>query len=263
MIRATGYMLALISLLLLGGFCTGCTGLLSTDAGKYFHCERKGDIRTDNIKAVGIYTFSSGPIIYAEGLEPDLYPPEITGTTLLAPDTINTEPSRELARAIKRELELRGYKAPVMSGLGHSKAVNVNNCLADARSKGMDAVFITYYAGISSRWRYARSTGRAPSLETTSTHRNGYMYLPNSALFDARTGDLLWSNSYYGLVENAHVVNISNEGFIDIVPEALIETGDENFVGAASKAVKNIFTPPLWPDSFREFPVREHVEKGG
>ncbi|MEP7217729.1 MAG: hypothetical protein ABI876_02370 [Bacteroidota bacterium] len=259
MTRFTTHLLALGFLsLLLTGFCSGCAGFSSGDAGKYYRCERRRDIRTDNIKSVGIYTFSSGPIVYANGLEPDLYPSEITRASVLAPDTANTKPSLELARAIKRELESRGYRAPMMLSLGHSNAVSVNDCLNNARSGGMDAIFITYYTGISSQGRYGAPYGSADH----STHKNGYMYLPNSALFDARTGDLLWSNSYYGIVQNAHAFNISNEGFIDIVPEALIETGDESFPGAASKTVKNIFNPLLWPDSFREFPVRENVEKG-
>lgn len=278
----------------------GCSGLKWWQKDDYFQMTLDEDFDPMSVNTVGVFVFSEGeqesavrtsawtkadavdivenlislPLaivtlggLGARGLfdhldmiDPDRYPPRVMNSATFRPDTVNSGPSLELANAIKEELEARGYNAKVVTELGHSGKITTEQCLAYAREHKQDAAFITCYRGIN-RWQKYEGSYSASADVIVRKFKlwEGFLYLPNSAFF-LSDGDMLWSNSYYGVVQTAHIPNVSDERLIEVVPEAIIEEGGPTYFEAVEPAIGMIFEPKYWPGSHKPFPSRR--EKG-
>ncbi|MEO5931618.1 MAG: hypothetical protein ABIR47_16910, partial [Candidatus Kapaibacterium sp.] len=246
---------------------TGCAGLRFWDKGKFYQCELKDNIQTENIRTVGIYVYSNGEAVDGKepardaadvigdvimfpikllalgqidagsgtqvGMSKHFFPTKITKSLVLEPDTTNAGPSLELANAVKEEIASRGYNAKVVTDLGHSGKISVDQCLKHAKANGYDAIFVVNYTGLNRWTKYAGTDmvyGYKTRTEITRVNVfDGYLYIPNSALLDATTGETLWSNSYYGLVEKAHLASPGSESFNQAVSNALVDNGDDTY----------------------------------
>lgn len=255
---------------------TGCSGLKLGNKGKYFQMTLQENFDPNTVRRVGVYVFSQVEERNAARkveLTPDEiidrailstvllnmqskhYPPKVTPDTKFNPDTASSGPSLELAIGIQNELEKRGYKAEVFMDVGHNRTVTVQQCLAHAREQGMDAAFIVGYREIT-HWQKPPEAG----FMFENTIVDGFLFLPNSGFFNAKTEEMIWSNNYYGLVETAHVMNFVDEEFTRMVPGAIVNSGAETYFDAVAPAVELIFTPKYWPESQKPFPSRR--EKG-
>lgn len=223
----------------------------------------------ENIIAIPIILVSAGGLgvrgymMNVNKFDQSHYPPRVTRTAEFEPDTANAGPSLELSVKIQKELEERGYKAEVFTDLGHSEDITVKDCLAHARENKMDAAFVVCYRGITS-WR--KYTGSYISGDTRVLQYKlwkGFLYLPNAGFFNAETEEMIWSNNYYGIVEEAHVMNFADEEFTQVIPEAIIENGGETYFEAAPPALEMIFSPKYWPGSQKPFPSRREKGAGG
>lgn len=204
------------------------------------------------------------------GFSTKFFPPAVTADATFEPDTSNAGPSLELATQIKNELKSWGYNPEVVTDLGHRNEVSVAQCLEHARTKQYDGAFIVCYSGLV-RWaEYAgtatttvSSAVSGSSTVTTQLYNivNGYLYLPNASFFDAKSGERLWNNWFYGIYENAHVFNVSDEPFTIVSDKVVLTMTDSDYFKAAGKAIGTLFRPLNWPDSFTEFPKR--VERKG
>lgn len=283
------------ALLLCATLCTGCAGLSGMKAwekGRYFNSELNSSYQPDQIRSIGIYVYSEGEAIDGSekpfdamelvssiilfpiklfsgtltfgapqvGVSTKFYPSEVTATSVLEPDTSNSGPSLELAQAIREQLTQRGYSATVVTELGHSREIPVTKCLDHAKANGYDAALVVNYSGLSKWTEYAGTDVQyGYKTKTVITKVNvyeGFLYLPNAVMFSTASNDVLWSNSFYGVYENAHVMNLSGEPFIKAETSAMLPLGDDSYFKAAPKAAESLFDPKLWRDSFREFPQR-------
>lgn len=216
--------------------------------------------------ATGQFSFGQAQV----GLSKKFYPPAVTKGLVMEPDTSNSGPSLELANKVKEKLNEYGYTGEVVTELGHGNEISTQQCLQHAKEAGYDGALVIYYAGLS-KWTkfagtethtYYRGSGGSTSVTTTLYDIiNGYLYLPNATLFSTKSEDILWSNWYYGIYENAHLFNLSGEEFTDISDDVLFPLTDEDYFKAANKAAAMIFEPAAWPDSFNKFPKRE-TQKG-
>jgi len=251
-----------ISLAVSAALFSSCSGLAVWNMGKYFKTELAPDADKRDISTVGVYVFSDGAAIDAGnehfvGFDKSWWPKEIHTSSVFEPDTANSGPSLELGTAISQELEDRGYKAKVIGDLGHSGEVSVEQVLKHAKEKGLDAVFIAHYSGVSSWTEYAGETYGYRVVITNYNVVEGYIYIPNAMFYDLKRNDVVWKNSYYGLTEKAHSPNIVGDPFNELASDAVKNTADETYLKAAPKAAKSIFSPALWPKSFKAFPVKE------
>lgn len=293
------FSLGILSLAALVAF-PGCTGMKWYQSGEYFQMTLDEDFDPMTIRTVGIYVFSEGepesavrttawsnvdgldyldqlffwPLLFfsAGGVGPrkltddsyefsqNHYPPRVESDATFYPDTSNSGPSLELGMAIKKELEERGYRAEVYTDLGHAGDVSVQQCLEHAREHKKDAAFITCYRGIN-KWRRLQGTETKSGATILQYERwEGFLYLPNSAFFLTEREEMVWSNAYYGVVQNAHIVNLADERLVKVIPEAIIEKGGSTYFEAAEPAIGMIFEPEYWPGSHKPFPSRR--EKG-
>lgn len=276
---------------------SGCVGLRMWEKGKYFSSDRAADFEQRNINTVGIYVFSEGKAVDGSekpfngwdvvnsvlslplvlfgrysfggpqiGVSKYHYPDRVELGSVFEPDTANAGPSIELATALKKELEERGYTAVVVADMPHSGEIPVDRCLKHAKESGYDAAFIVDYVGLKRWTEYAGETtsqvGRTTVVTTHVNTYDGYLYLPNGAMFDVKkNNELLWRTSYYGLVEHAHVPNFSSEPFTQVVNEPVIANGGETYFAAAPKAAKVLLAPTKWADSFKELPLKEGARR--
>jgi hypothetical protein len=280
---------ALVAIMFLG---TGCAGLRLWEKGRYFQTELSPGIKPDQIHNIGVYVYSDGEAVNGTeipfdvfdligdilmfpiklfstgahfnstqvGLNSKFFTDEIRTGESFEPDTSNSGPSLELATAVQSQLKDLGYGAEIVTDLGHSKEISVEDCLAHAKKAGYDAVFIVHYTGMKSWTEFAGTQiteGYRSTLITTKIKiHNGYLFIPNAALFDTKSGQRLWATSNYGIVEHAHIPNLSGEPFIMVESSALIYNGDDDYFKAAPKAALMIFSPQMWKESFKEFPKR-------
>lgn len=210
----------------------------------------------------GSFTFG-GPQI---GFTTKFYPSKVTTETVMETDTSNAGPSLELANKIKSKLNEFGYLAETITDLGHDGDISVEQCIVHARENRYDAAFVVYYSGLS-RWTkfagtstrttYDYVSGTNTTINTTHVDVfNGYLYLPNTTMFATESGKVLWKNWYYGVYENAHIINLAGEEFTAVANSVIYPMADEDYFKASTKAVETIFAPTAWPDSFTEFPKR-------
>lgn len=289
---ATGILIACV----VSACIPGCIGFRLWEKGKYFKTDRKEDFDQRGFSKVGIYVFSDGaprdgkndpfdaadvissiislpvtlmgggsPVQSTGGVSKGYFPGPIKASSEFEPDTSNTGPSLELAAAVKKQLDDRGYKSEVVSDMPHSGTVTVESCLKDARDKGFDAAFIVNYTGLKSWTKYAGTTteyvGRRTITRTNVQVFEGYLYLPSAAIFDVRKNDEVWQTSYYGIVEHAHTFNFSSEPFTEVVSDVVIANGADTFVAAAPLAAQSLLTPKYWPESYKEVPEKDGKTK--
>ena len=253
-----------MAVLILTVSLSSCSGLFVGRKGDFFHTSVGDTVVAKQLKSIGVYVLSNrktrgGVFNFVESVSD--FPDEVEHGTTFRPDTSNSGPSLELANAIAKELWERGYSAKVASGAAQSGSVTVEDCIKDAKNEGFDGVFIAYYTGYN---QWSKIEGVTYSWGATTTHIgvfDGYMYITNSGLFDVQSRSQLWKNSYYGIVENAHVINFFNEPFTIAVPKALYDCSGETYFAAAPHAAKIIFDPPLWKESFKEFPSKGERKK--
>ncbi|MDP4219043.1 MAG: hypothetical protein Q8916_01660 [Bacteroidota bacterium] len=243
---------------------SSCSGLFVGNKGDFFHTSLGDTSEVHQMKSVGVYVFSNGETrggVYNFLESTSVFPDEVQQGAKFYPDTANSGPSLELANAITKELLDRGYTAHASTNLPQGEKVTLEDCIADAKKQGYDGVFIAYYTGFN---QWSKVAGVTYGWNTRTTHINvyeGYMYITNSGFFNVSNGEELWKNSYYGVVENAHVINFYNEPFTIAVPKALYECSGDSYMEAASHAAKVIFDPPMWHDSFKEFPSKGEKKK--
>ncbi len=177
------------------------------------------------------------------------------------PDTSNTGPSLELALQVREQLNQRGYSGIVMEDLGHSNAITVKECLANAREHKLDAAIVVFYSGLHT-WREPnycpecldyRSMWRTRVSLFSSLH-HGYLYLPNATIFNPADESTIWSTNYYGVLQEAHLPNLSNEDLASVADLAVLPSADTDYFAAAPKTARLMFDPLFWPGSFKEFP---------
>ncbi len=267
----------------------GLQGFRTWYKGKYFNSALAKDFKERDIKKIGVYVFSDGAAKDAKGgsrgfdgfltniykpgfgtkgiskedvsLDKKYYPEDVTLGSAFNPDTSNSGPSSELAIQIAKKLTAMGYVARDVLGLGHSGTVSLDQCIKDAKSKNYDAAFVVYYSGLDKWPEYSGKEITSSLITTHVTIYDGFLYIPNAALFAVKDGARLWNNSYYGIVENAHFFNISAEPYTKLVHKAIIHNGDETYIKAAPKAVKLLFEPEYWQDSFAPLPIRGDGKK--
>ncbi len=258
------------------------TGMEVWKKGRYYHTEIADDFSERKIRKIGVYVFSeggavdgtqssltAGRIISAIMLAPTfwglflLMPPtatgaqeyffldEITNNSEFNPVLDNAGPSLELGIQVSRRLQKIGYKAKVIEELGHKSKVNVDACIDNAKNKKYDAAMIVHYNAIE-KWNYY---GNLASIIFRMTEKNEFLFVPNAALFDTKTREIIWKSSYYGLVENAHHFNIIGEPFSRPSNKAIMEMNANTYLEAAGKAADVLLNPSYWKGSFKSLPV--------
>jgi len=254
----------LLTISILLPLLSSCSGLFVGTKGDFFH-NSVGDTASAHLmKTVGVYVFSNGQTrggTYNFLESTSTFPSEVEPGAKFYPDTANSGPSLELANAITKELVDRGYTAHAAPTMPQSDKITVDDCIADAKKQGYDGIFIAYYTGYN---QWSKVEGVTYGWNTRTTHigvYEGYMYITNSGFFNVNTNEEIWKNSYYGVVENAHIINFYNEPFTIAVPKALYDCAGESYMDAAPHAAKVIFDPPLWHDSFKEFPSKGEKKK--
>lgn len=269
----------------------GCSGLKWWQQGRYFKTSVARDFKPADDQRIAVYVFSEGEAIdgtdrptdafdIAEtiisvplmllgggipnqtqiGISPAFYPDPITASAIFEPDTSNAGPSLELASAIREELNSRGFSAAVVTDLGHSGEIPLKSVLKDAKDKGYEQALVVYYSGLRKWTQYAGtetySRGRNTVVQTNVNQFNGFLFLPNAALLNTSNGRQLWSSSYYGLVENAHIINFSGEPFVKAVTDRIIVNGADDYMKAAVLAARSLFEPTAWTLGVAPFPGR-------
>jgi hypothetical protein len=196
----------------------------------------------------------------------NFFPPEIVRSLVLESDSSSEWPSMVLARAVAGQIADRGFDVEIAGRPEHMGRVSVEQCLEDARDRHYTTACIVYYTGLY-QWEevvgeklviYTSSSGRmAGSNVPIAEIRNGQLYLTNAALFDAASGERVWANSHYGLVQRAHLPNLESDPFVEVVSKALVSNGSPSLDTAAATAARILFNPTYWRGSFKEFPVRQ------
>jgi len=288
-----------ITALVLGALlCNGCAGLNGLkiwQQGHYFTTDLNDTYRPDSVRSIGIYVFSDGEAVdnsndpfdalelipsilfppfalyyYGGGhstriISPTFYPSSVSATSVLEPDSSNTGASLELAKAIQKQLAQRDYSATVVTDIGHSGDIPVATCLDDANAKGYDAACIVSYGAVW-KWRLPSNIISEYGLRSNTSSSSGYtyegfIYLPNVTIFSTASHEVLWSNSFYGVYEHAHVVNLSDEPFTKTSMPVVLTLGESNYFEAAPRAAAALFNPIYWRESFKGFPPRNQKER--
>ena len=218
---------------------SSCAGLAVWQKGHYYKSEAMDSaaVAAKDVRTVGVYVFSDGEgdrMPYGTFAYSNWPSDEVMAGATFDPDTSNSGPSLEFANAIATQLGDRGYNAKAATDLGHSREITLADCLKDAKAKGYDGAFVAYYCCFS-----------------TSDH---FVYFPNGGFFETKTGDQLWKSSYYGMVENAHIINLSGEPFVNIVSSVVTDNGDDTYIKAAPKAAKMLLDPSAFPSTTKPFP---------
>ncbi|MBU3678355.1 MAG: hypothetical protein FGM32_01945 [Candidatus Kapabacteria bacterium] len=281
---------------------SGCYGLALPERGMHYQTEKVANLDAMKFRKIGVYALSDGkaqslngmqmgqlymagiwvfnfvPVPYAGslvtrsnatdpyGFSPSNFPDKIEIPFKLKTDSSNAGPSFELALAMKKQLEERGFDAEAATDVPHSGHVTSEQMLAHATKSGYDAAFLMTYK-LYKRWQRLAGTETTQSFNTRTTivnvkYNEGYLYIPSVALVDVKTGKILWSSAYYGIVSNAHTPNASNQAFGIVVNEAIIQLGRETYVEAAKSAVENIFKPQYWKGSYKPFPAPKQRKEG-
>jgi hypothetical protein len=281
---------------------SSCYGLAVSDMGKHYQTEKAPELDGMSFKKIGVYAVSDGKaqsingtnaLVYGVGMYPfwvipfpytaalisrpnvtDIYgfspgdfPSKITIPFKVRTDSVNTGPSFELALAVQKQLDERGFQAEAVSDMSHSGNVSSDAILSHAKNAGYDAAFVMVYT-LYKRWQRMTgsqtvSTGyRSTATIVNVSYYEGYLFLPSAALVDVNTGRILWSSAYYGLVSNAHTPNVSNQAMSVAVNEAIIEQGRDTYVDAAKVTVDRLFSPKYWKGSYKPFPAPKQ-KKGG
>lgn len=270
-------------------FLSGCYGLRLSEKGMHYQTEKAKGLDSMKFTSIGVYALSDGKIQSIRGrtgamggyggldlsrangtdpygFTPDHYPDKIEIPFTLLTDSANAGPSFEIALAMQKQLEERGFNAKAATDAPHRDVVTSEAILRHAAESGHDAAFMITYT-LFNRWQ--RLEDRTETRNANGTRINdlvkyseGFLAIPNAALVDVKTGRILWSSSYYGIVMNAQTPNISNQAFCIAVNSAIIENGRDTYVEAAKIAVDRIFNPTYWRGSYVPFPTLKQKKDG-
>ena len=293
---------ALVALLVTNAvFLAGCYGLSLSQMGMHYQTEKAKGLDTMKFTSIGVYALSDGkiksikestigmymggmlpfylvPFPYAGpmitrmngtdpyGFTPSHYPDKIEIPFKLRTDSANAGTSFEVALALQKQLEERGYKAQAATDAPHKGIVTSEAILSHAAKSGYDAAFMITYT-LFNRWQKISGTNTVSGYNSRTTIINvsyyeGFLVIPSAALVDVKTGRILWSSAYYGLVSNAQTPNFSNQALSIAVNEAIIESGRDTYVDAAKVAVERIFNPKYWQGSYVPFPTLKQRKEG-
>lgn len=206
-----------------------------------------------------------------KGIYYKYYPDQITPSLEMQTDSITYTISSTIALMARDSLNARGYEASLLENIPRHGSISIQQVTENAKKQGYDAVFIVYYTLLNS-WNIHAGTSevsvggswsngqyRPPSTVRIEIVRpiNRYAMVPNAALIDTKKNTVLWSNSYYGLVQNASIPNISQESFNNSVSEPVLKYGDDKASIAIANAMEIVFNPPLWRKSFTPLPSKK------
>lgn len=281
---------------------SGCYGLALHQKGMHYQTEKVANLETMKFKKIGVYALSEGkaqsivgmqmgglniaalwvfnivPFPYTGslitrtnasdvyGFDPSSYPEKIEIPFKVKTDSSNAGPSFELALAMKKQLEERGYEADAATDVPHRGYVSSDQILSHAKTAGYDAAFVMTYT-LFKRWQRLAGTETSHSFNSRTTivsvkYTEGYLIIPSVALVDVQSGKILWSSAYYGIVSNAHTPNVANQAFSIAVNDAVTEMGRETYVEAAKAAIENVFNPKYWKGSYKPFPAPKQRKDG-
>jgi hypothetical protein len=202
----------------------------------------------------------------AFGFTPSNFPDKIEIPFKVRTDSANAGPSFELALAMQKELEERGYTSEAATDAPHRGVVTSEGILTHAKAAGYDAAVVIVYT-VFNRWQQLRGIETSTTFNTRTTTINvnyteGYLIIPSVALVDVATGRMLWNSAYYGLVSGAHSPNVSNQALSIAVNDVLVEHGRKTYVDAAKVAVDRVFNPKHWKGSYKPFPAPKTRKPG-
>ena len=294
--------LSLVALMMLSvSSLTGCYGLAVGQLGMHYQTEKADGLDNMKFKKIGVYALSDGkaksikevsmgsfgpgmwpfmlvPFPYtaalisrpnttdAFGFTPSNFPDKIEIPFKVRTDSANAGPSFELALAMQKELEERGYTSEAATDAPHRGVVTSDGILTHAKASGYDAAVVMVYT-VFNRWQQLRGIETSTTFNTRTTTINvnyteGYLIIPSVALVDVATGRMLWNSAYYGLVSGAHSPNVSNQALSIAVNDVLVEQGRTTYVDAAKVAVDRVFNPKHWKGSYKPFPAPKTRKPG-
>jgi hypothetical protein len=294
--------LSLVALMILSvSSLTGCYGLAVGQLGMHYQTEKADGLDNMKFKKIGVYALSDGkaksikeasmgsfgpgswpfmlvPFPYtaalisrpnttdAFGFTPSNFPDKIEIPFKVRTDSANAGPSFELALAMQKELEERGYTSEAATDAPHRGVVTSEGVLTHAKAAGYDAAVVIVYT-VFNRWQQLRGIETSTTFNTRTTTINvnyteGYLIIPSVALVDVATGRMLWNSAYYGLVSGAHSPNVSNQALSIAVNDVLVEHGRKTYVDAAKVAVDRVFNPKHWKGSYKPFPAPKTRKPG-
>jgi hypothetical protein len=280
---------------------SGCFGLVVSQLGKHYQTEKADGLDEMKFKKIGVYALSDGrvasikqasmgafsagtylfmliPFPYtaalisrpnttdAFGFTPSNFPDKIEIPFKVRTDSANAGPSFELALAMQKELEERGYTSEAATDAPHRGVVTSEGILTHAKASGYDAAVVMVYT-VFNRWQKLGGIETSTTFNTRTTTINvnyteGYLIIPSVALVDVATGRMLWNSAYYGLVSGAHSPNVSNQALSIAVNDVLVEHGRKTYVDAAKVAVDRVFNPKHWKGSYKPFPAPKTRKPG-
>jgi hypothetical protein len=294
--------LSLVALMILSvSSLTGCYGLAVGQLGMHYQTEKADGLDNMKFKKIGVYALSDGkaksikevsmgsfgpgmwpfmlvPFPYtaalisrpnttdAFGFTPSNFPDKIEIPFKVRTDSANAGPSFELALAMQKELEERGYTSEAATDAPHRGVVTSDGILTHAKAAGYDAAVVMVYT-VFNRWQQLRGIETSTTFNTRTTTINvnyteGYLIIPSVALVDVATGRMLWNSAYYGLVSGAHSPNVSNQALSIAVNDVLVEQGRTTYVDAAKVSVDRVFNPKHWKGSYKPFPAPKTRKPG-
>lgn len=280
---------------------TGCYGLAVGQLGMHYQTEKADGLDNMKFKKIGVYALSDGkaksikdvsvesfgpgmwPFVIvpfpntsallsrpnttdAYGFTPSHFPDKVEIPFKLRTDSSNSGTSFELALAMQKQLEERGYTAEAATDAPHKGVVESDAVMSHAKKAGYDAAVVIIYT-VFNRWQKLAGVETTTAFNTRLTTINvnyteGYLILPSVALVEVSSGRILWSSAYYGLVSHAHSPNFSNQALSIAVNDVLVEHGRDTYVDAAKVAVERVFNPKHWQGSYKPFPAPKKQKAG-
>lgn len=231
----------------------------SSKKGNFYRCTLVDDFEARKIEKIGVFAYSNTEIF--QGMElsdaADVYPQEITLSTTFKSNTELNGPSKELSINISNYLSDNGYKAKEMKDLSVGTVLSVDSIVNYGLSKGFHAVFVVNYAAVANYYSDASKIIVNPFFVKSTGLTINFLYLPNAALIECSTKKILWSSTYYGIVENSHVFNPLITEYTKVIEKALVEYNGIDYFKAAEKVVDLFFAPKYFPKSAKIIPLNK------
>lgn len=234
----------LISVLFLNSCISNSFKLSSI--GRYYKCTKAEDIELRKIKRIGVFAIGTECTKKKEPLSQfyDSYPTNVDLNSALLGSKLNSEIEKVIISKATDSLLKRGYDALPISDLYVIDTLFVRDIAIFARDKGYNAVFIINYT-ILTKHNYS---------EINSKNKN-YLILSSSALLSCEDGTTLWSNQYYGIVQQSHFFNLIGSSYAVLIPESVLDYSAVTIEDAADKALEMIFTPKYFYKNTIHFPI--------